>query len=79
MSIREIVVVSADKRRFNVPISQMRQSNLFNSMLENAKFDEKSEFELSEISGDVFEKVLEWCRHHEGELFNFAFLTLFNF
>ena len=62
----QITVVTSDKRRFDVPSSVMRLSNLFTSMMEGAEFEGKSEFEIQEVTGAVFEKVLEWCRHHEG-------------
>jgi hypothetical protein len=66
---QQITIVTSDKRHFTVPLSLMKSSLVFKSMLEGADFDAGTEVALQEVNGPQFERVLEWCRHHEGGLF----------
>ncbi|KAI6215997.1 Skp1-related protein [Aphelenchoides besseyi] len=64
---RTVTVITSDQQRFCVPIDIMRQSGVFNQMYERSLFDSSSEFNVSQVNGRVFERVLEWCRHREGK------------
>ncbi|KAI6189018.1 Skp1-related protein [Aphelenchoides besseyi] len=67
MESRTVAVITSDQQRFCVPIDIMRQSGVFNQMYESSLFDSSSEFNVSQVNGRVFERVLEWCRHREGK------------
>ncbi|CAD5218901.1 unnamed protein product [Bursaphelenchus okinawaensis] len=65
----DIIVVTNDQQRFNVPVNVMKQSKVFDTMFTNnfAEFAESREFHVDRIDGKVFEKVLEWCVEHKGQ------------
>ncbi|KAH7726946.1 E3 ubiquitin ligase complex SCF subunit scon-3 [Aphelenchoides avenae] len=53
---------------FDVDIYSMRQSKLFNEKFPVAATDFSTGFDIPEpITKDLFPKVIEWCKYHQGK------------
>jgi hypothetical protein len=62
-----VCVKTGDGCRFSVRLMAMRHSNLYmlNAFLPNGEI--MKEFDLGDISGMMFQKILEWCQHYPGK------------
>lgn len=61
----EIVLESADQRKFTVKVGIVRRFNLLKSMLENSEYTEP--VPLLNVSGQAFEKMLEFAEMHQND------------
>lgn len=61
----EIVLESADKRKFTVKVGIVKRFNMLNNMLENSEYSEP--VPLLNVSGQAFEKMLEFAEMHQND------------
>lgn len=61
-----VCVRTGDGRRFKVPLMVMRHSILYmmNAFLPNGQ--PMKEFDIGDVTGMIFEKLLEWCQQYPG-------------
>lgn len=64
-----ITLISNDERRFEVPVTVARMSAVIASQISDDDDDTQSdnEFPCPKVSGDILQKVVDYCTHYQQE------------
>lgn len=60
-----IIFIAADGARFEVPLAVVKMSSYGKGYIEENP--EEKELQVSLVTGDVLEKILEYCNHYQIE------------
>ncbi|ORX53816.1 E3 ubiquitin ligase SCF complex, Skp subunit [Piromyces finnis] len=66
----KVSLESSDGKIFNIDKDVAIKSQLINNMLEDVEETENESIPLPNVTGEILEKVIEYCQHHRGDNFD---------